>query len=398
MQKRSSRESRASHAPKRNLPLADGILPLKKDCRYYWAAMSNAELITYGRKFMRENQIETKYGLKKANPRLYRALIKYGQLEKLDFRECQRDWSRLNNRQLIERAQSMIDSEGILTRKGLGKRDAGLLQALRNRKLLGELRFPTDKRRWSLYSDEELISHAQKLVDESGIRNREELRGKDSGLYGALHTRKLLEFVVFEVRKKKRRNWNQMKRSVIVSYAKKVIKSKGIKNRIGLEKEDGGLYNALRKRKLLDRVGLPSSRASKKARRKWAAMSKVELVAAARRIIQERGITSRTELRNKEHGLYAALSRKKLLGKIGLEIRIKKPRNWASMSDIQLIRYSNKIIARRAIKSRSMLATKDTGLYSALLKRGLLDAVFSDMEGLKAKDAVREVVDALAEF
>jgi hypothetical protein len=68
------------------------------------------------------------------------------------------------------------------------------------------------------------------------------------------------------------------------------------------------------------------------------------------------------------------------------------------MSDKEIVAYAKKVVEEKGIRSRSGLANEDSGLYSVLWKRNLLDRVFALIELADEKDAVQQVVNALREF
>jgi hypothetical protein len=238
-------------------------------------------------------------------------------------------------------------------------------------------------------SDNEFVAFAKKVVEEKGIKNRSGLRIEDQGLYYALWKRKLLDEVEFE---KSYRDWGAMSDEELVAFAKKVVEEKRIKSRNGLKKEDSGLYQALRKRKLLDKIGFET------IRRDWESMSGKELVALGKKLVAKEGITSRNGLKREDAGLYKVLQKRNFLDKIEFESKRKKKRNWTPLSDKELVLVAKEFVAKKGIKNRSGLENDDSGLYQALLKRKLLDAVFSDLEKFKEREAVREVCNALSEF
>jgi hypothetical protein len=98
---------------------------------------------------------------------------------------------------------------------------------------------------------EELVAHAKRFIVEKEVSGRKELKKADSGLYEALRKRKLLDEVGLEY---KLRDWTGMWKEDLVDYSKTFIAERGISGREGLKKADAGLYKALWKRRLLDEV------------------------------------------------------------------------------------------------------------------------------------------------
>ena len=163
------------------------------------------------------------------------------------------------------------------------------------------------QRNWKSMNDEELISHARKIIEENGIKNRRGLQNIDRGLYGILRKRNLLDDAIPE----KQRNWSSMRDDALVGLAKSFAKGKGIKNRLSLRKVDDGLYNVLLRRKLLDTVFH-----EKRKTRSWSSMSDSELIRFAKKFIKENKIKNRKNLEREDKGLYSVLWERNLLNAV----------------------------------------------------------------------------------
>ena len=109
-------------------------------------------------------------------------------------------------------------------------------------------------RNWSRLSNGELTIFARRFIEERGIRNRRGLQKTDIGLYNILLKRRLLDYVGFAERKKEVRNWASMSDEKIVEHARKFVEDNKIGTRAALRKKDGSLYNVLLQRGLLDKV------------------------------------------------------------------------------------------------------------------------------------------------
>ena len=110
-------------------------------------------------------------------------------------------------------------------------------------------------------TDTELLDYAKKIAEEKGIKNRGGLQKADRGLYKVLRKRNLLDEVIPE--KREERDWSSMSNEDLISHARKFIEENEIKNRVGLKKADNGLYQVLKKRNLLDVVFADIERARK---------------------------------------------------------------------------------------------------------------------------------------
>jgi hypothetical protein len=240
--------------------------------------------------------------------------------------------------------------------------------------------------------DDELVDYAKKFIAERGVAGKIELKRADSGLYQALRKRKLIDETEL---KDKHRDFASMGKDELVVFAKRSIAEKGIIGRKELAEADTGVYQALRGRKLLDEVGLGNLRGEM---RDWASMGKKELVAFAKKFIAKTGMARRGELRKADWGLYRALLRKKLLDEVGLGYANEKYRSWATVKNEELIAFAKEFIGGSGIGGRKELEKANRRLYWILGKRKLMDTVFSNIDSSKHKEAVQGVLDAIESF
>jgi hypothetical protein len=224
-----------------------------------------------------------------------------------------REWSRMGKETLVAHAKEFIAEKGISGRKELKKADKGLYDVLRKMELLDDVGLEEKNRDWAGMGMGKLVAHAKEFIAEKRINGRWELQKADPGLYEALRGRKLLDEVGLEYLRREMRDWAVMGKEELVAHAKKFIGEKEISGRAELAKADLGLYQALLKRKLLDEVGLEYLR---REMRDWAVMGKEELVAFAKGFISEREVRWREELKKADLGLYQALRRRKLLDEV----------------------------------------------------------------------------------
>jgi len=300
-----------------------------------------------------------------------------------------RSWGRMSDAELVAHAKEFIAERGTTGRTELQKADSGLYNALKRRKLLDEVGLPDsrgERRDWAGMEREELVARSKEYITETLIGGRKELKRADPGLYQALRKRKLLGEVGLA---EKHRDWAGMERGEFVSIAKGFISERRIGSRVELEKADGGLYQALRRRKLLDEVGLAEKY------RDWAGMGRDELVAFSKGYISENGITTKSELFRADACQYNVLRIMKLLDEVGLE---EKRRDWTGMGKTELIAHARDFIRELGIGTIGEMGGADSRLYKALRRRGLLRAIFSDIDSSNHADAVAGVLNALDSF
>ncbi|MDO8554654.1 MAG: hypothetical protein Q7S22_07645 [Candidatus Micrarchaeota archaeon] len=246
----------------------------------------------------------------------------------------------------------------------------------------------------------------------------------------------------------KLRKWAGMTNAEIVEFAKAYCKEKGIIKSTELYNADGGLYRTLKGRQtpdgknLLDQVFerkqfdevvlgvqtfiIPLNKRGMEGNRNWLAMSNEQLLEFTRAYCKGKKITKSSELEkgeNADSGLWGALSKRKtpdgknLLDQVferkdfkevtldGKTFRIplnaKQQRNWAAMSNDQIIVYAKAHCKENRItKSRELQVSPkgDSGLWSILQIRNLLDRVFSDIRASQAASALTELASALESF
>jgi len=126
-------------------------------------------------------------------------------------------------------------------------------------------------------------------------------------------------------------------------------------------------------------------------RRLWSKMSDKQITEYARRVVGEKGIIGRTELSKADTGLYQVLRKKQLLDSVGFEERY---RSWRDMEDEEIVELARKVMEEREISGRHELEKADSGLYTVLSERGLLEEVgFEDKQRPWREISDEEIVE-----
>ncbi|MBD3210696.1 hypothetical protein GF318_04920 [Candidatus Micrarchaeota archaeon] len=227
-----------------------GRVKLEADERL-WARYPDDELIAYVQGYVDRNGIRSRTELAEKASGPYFALWRRKLLGGVKLKADERAWRNYPDNQLVAYAQKFVDENGIESRYGLRMADCGLIKALWERKLLDNVKFTKDKKAWKLYSDEELVDYAQNFADDNGILKISMLRKAGDSLYRALRRRNLIPKIDFAAGN---RSWKGFSDDKLVEYAKKHAAENDIESRTGLFRSDGSMYHILRKRKLLDRV------------------------------------------------------------------------------------------------------------------------------------------------
>jgi hypothetical protein len=255
---------------------------------------------------------------------------------------------------------------------------------------------PLDKRgrkNWEKLSDTEFVSYARAFMAENGISVRTQLKKAAPGLERDLEKREardpsILEKLGIERTQRESRPWASMSDDEILDYARESIGRAGATTRRQLRELDIGLFNALDKRDrespgLFRRLGDAFGRKEKKPapekpegpkrRKGFAGMGDIELVGFARRYVRENGINSRTKLGEAKPGLYEALHKRGLFEQAGLPKCTTRP--WAEKSDDEIVAFAQNLVSSEDIHGSKQLRARDSRLYNALWKRGILDRV-----------------------
>jgi hypothetical protein len=201
------------------------------------------------------------------------------------------------------------------------------------------------------------------------------------------------------IAKNRARDWSAFSDQQLVSHAQKLIGERVITGRKELAKADSGLYEVLRERKLIDEIGLDDKRGDIKPQGFYAKMSDEELIGFARKIIQENGVVGRGDLAKADRGLYKALQNRKLIDRVGLADKRgddRKPSGFYSrMSDEELVGFAKRFIEASGITGRKELKKADSGLHKALRTRKLIDAVFVPIEQKKQDEMIEQLAEAV---
>ncbi len=301
-------------------------------------------------------------------------------------------WSRMSDEEIVEYVRKVMEENEITGRSELQKADSGLYEVLRKRGLLDKVGFVEKRRKgrtWKDMSDEEVVEVVRKFVKENKITKRHVLEKADSGLYHVLRIRGLLDEIGFEERK---RSWKSMSDEEVVELAKKLMEENGVSGKGELSEIDSGLYTILYNRGLLGEVGFEEKL------RSWKEMSDTDVVELAKKIMEEKEITGRSELEKADSGLYVILRVRGLIEEVGVVEKRRKGRAWSKMSDEEVVEFAQEFIKEKGITEKNELRKAHTAVYRVLRRRGLLDRAFAQIEEQRTDQAREDVIDALTKF
>ena len=314
-------------------------------------------------------------------------------LKKLEERE----WSGYNDAELLHFAQSFIREKKIRHRTEIKRQDAGLYEALRKRGLLDYVGLERRVRKWNNISDEEVLRRANILIETNGIESRKDLDEFDGGLYRVLWSRDLLKKIPF---KADGRKWCMYDAKGLVYYANKLIIRKNIENPSKLCQTDASLYWALVRRKLMEKINFKKYKKShqKHKRRKWRELSDEQLLSHARRFMKAKGIFTKSQFIEADSGLYAVLGARKLRGAIEFGGKRNVCRRWTKLNTDEIFKEALLIIKEKGLKTITELKEADGGLWHALRKRKILNQVFAQIQAPKLLSGLSQAADSMEQF
>ena len=196
-------------------PIAEGIIPLNSRGQRHWKSVSNSKLISYAKQFINKKSIASNYDLCKVDHALYKELWKRKLLNMIGLNSKRRKWSKMRNNKIIEYARILMIRENLSSKVALKKIDSGLYAVLRRRKLMEKLSLRPKRSNWQIVCDADVIKKANIFIKKNKISGRGELQKADSGLYEILRKRKLLDKIVldkigFEKKQRDRRKRNEV--------------------------------------------------------------------------------------------------------------------------------------------------------------------------------------------
>lgn len=237
-----------------------------------WESMGDDEIVEYARDSMQRRGLSGRGELWRADKGLHSALLRReaespGIMDRIGFERKMRkmrDWKSMGDDEIAGYARALIGKLGIACLSGLKRADGGLHYVLQERAkknpgimdglgLEAKKRVKTD---WESMDDAGLVDLARRFMAEGGISGKSELQEAHQRLYQALLRREkrvpgIMARIGFVERHK---DWKAMGDAEIVACALHFMRKIGISRRKELRKADERLYDALRRRGLLDRV------------------------------------------------------------------------------------------------------------------------------------------------
>ncbi len=390
-----TRSSAQSSRSSTKEPIAEGLqvaVPLDSRGRRIWSRLTDVQVVAFTRKLIQDEGITGRTELQIADSGLCTILRKRGLIGEIGLDRKFRSFKEAGNEELVELARGVLEEKGVARRRELEKADPALYDVLRRRGLLDRVGFEDKRRSWKDMGNDEILEIAKNAIKENGITKKRELNDVDSGLYSVLWKRGLLDLLEFE---EKRTYWKEISDEELIELAKKVMRENGISGRKELEDINSGIYNNLRKRGLLSRIGFERKR---KKKRSWNDVSDEELLELARKLIEENGICSRLKFKGADSGLHEVLRLRNLLDMIKFKEKRRIHASWKDMTDEEIVEFARKLIRDKDITTRKELRTENHGLLAVLGRRGLLTRAFAHIEQKKEDMARDAVIDALEAF
>jgi len=340
-----------------------------------WSKMSDKEIIEYGKQ-------RGLYGLSpsetiKMDQGYYFAITKRDLGDKVFFGKP-RYLSKVSDEELIDYAKQ----HGLygLSPSEADKKDGGYYEIVRKRGLVDRVfKRITKMRNWSKMSNEEIIEYGKKYKL-FGLNPKKAVK-EDPGYYGVVIRRGLKDKVFKKIMKKEGRNWKRMSDEEIIEYGKK----NGLYGLGPLEanRKDGGYYNAVRSRNLINKI----FKVKGVEMRKWRKMTDEEIIEYGKQ--HDLYGLRPYEATKKDPGYYHIVRGRGLANRVFKSTKIrKKAREWSKMSNEELIEYGK----QNGLYGLSLVEAdkKDPGYYLAITKRGLAYKIF-----IKKIIGTKDIVNSL---
>lgn len=356
-------------------PLSEGLR--RRRPKGFFTKMSDEELIGFAKETIRERGIMRRSDLAKAETMLYKLIREKRLLGRIgldDTRGSRRPigfFSEMSDKELIAYAKEAMGEKGISGREHLKEKESGIFCALKRRGLVDAVA-PLRRRmmrRWASMKDDDIVRLATRIIAERGIRSHKALEKADSGLYSALKRRGLLDRLPLA---RKQVRWGQMRDEDVISKAEGVFERIGLRTRKALAEADGKLYRVVVMRRLFPRLGVED------ARTHWSRMADAEIIGLAKSFMEKHGIHTSAGLSDSNSSLYHALSKRGLLGHITFRYLHRRKRDWRGMSDDEVVELAEKTREEAGCRTRSGFSKADQGLYNEVLRRGLMERIGLD--------------------
>ncbi len=234
-------------------PKAEGIIKKTRNPRPYgvFKKMDDDELVRTARDICEKEKITSIKQFAHTHETLYRELKSRGLMESV-LAPMRRNWKGMPDKKLIHLSRRYFIQHKIHNRGQLHAIDGGLENVLRDRNLLEKV-LSLERLQWHKWRNmpkKRLLKAARKLCKEKCITSRNELHNKYSGLYQVLRRRKLLDSVISS----RIINWKDMSYDALLDMAVKFCQENGIKSKGDLQKAYLKLYRAARSRGILDEL------------------------------------------------------------------------------------------------------------------------------------------------
>jgi len=197
--------------------------------------MSDEQLVSYTEQLMDEEGLEFKKDIIEKHGGLYESLRQRELLEKVNFKPQRRKWQLMSDDEVLSHTKDFMRERGITKKSELSDADGGIYFILRDRDLLNRIPFEQvqrESRDWSSMNDAEVLSYAGKFIMDRQITELSEITS-DPGLYQVLRKRDLLT----QLSLKSKLRWASMDDKSLTEHARKAILAKGITTRTELQEK-----------------------------------------------------------------------------------------------------------------------------------------------------------------
>jgi hypothetical protein len=241
--------------------------------RRNWESMDDNSLVSYTRGFMRENGITLKCQLTKLDSGLVFVLRQRGIIQRVGFGVAPKQpgfFDNMSEEGIVDYAKNYIREKKVTGRFQLCRIHPTLYEAIRRRRLFARVGL-RKKHLWASLEKDELVQFAREHIAANGITSRYELEKSHKRLYHALWRKGLLDHVEIETsRPGQQRSWKSISDEGLINHANRFIEENGITTPAGFKKADAGLFWILGKRGLYGSLRFPKSL---RVNRDWASLT-----------------------------------------------------------------------------------------------------------------------------
>ncbi len=350
-----------------------------------WNVFTHGQLITYAQGIIDKEKIPNVRKFQEKYNKIYRALYKRKLHSRLKFEKRQKNWKSMSKRTIRITAQEFVDSNNIKGPKDLRSKNPSIYMAVLRANILGKIIFK-NQNPFKNMGKTKLRDYARDYVKDNGIITPTGLQTKNSSLYYYVKKRGLIDKIGLEKRTKETL-FVHYSNEAIVSYAQKYVDDNSIKCETLMRKLNGRLFSELKRRGIIDKLVFKG-----KQNQRWKRLSNEEIIGLGQKFVEDDRIKDKEEFKEKNSPLFHVLERRKLLGKIAFTVFIMEAQKFIDnhhVFDLEQIRNIHIGVYNKVIKANILDRLKFKPELPPLKVEVDLDAMSNEALVLYAKEIIR---------